>query len=75
LPHFDKSDPDSLPRLLKLPAEGSTTGPQERDVNRAADGRWFVTFGGGEWPERTGLELMARGAIRPVFNDASMGVL
>jgi hypothetical protein len=32
LPHFDKSDPDSLLRLLKLPAEGSTTGLQERDV-------------------------------------------
>jgi hypothetical protein len=74
LPHFDKSDPDALLRLLKLPADGSTTGPQERRVYRAADGRWFVTFGGGEWPERTVLELMARGEIRPVFNDPSMGV-
>jgi hypothetical protein len=36
-----------------MPAEGSTAGPQARDVHRAADGRWYVTFGGGEWPERT----------------------
>jgi hypothetical protein len=57
-----------------MPAQGSTTGPQERDVYRAADGRWFVTYGGGEWPEHTVLDLMARGEIRPVFNDPSMGV-
>jgi hypothetical protein len=56
-----------------MPAEGSSRS-QERDVYKAADGRWRVTFGGGEWPERTVLELMARGEIRPVFNDPSMGV-
>jgi hypothetical protein len=37
-------------------------------------GRWYVTFGGGEWPERTVLELMARGDIRPIFNDPSLGL-
>jgi hypothetical protein len=65
LPHFDKNDLDALLRLLMMPAQGSTTGPQERDVYKAADGRWFVTYGGGEWPERTVLELMARGESGP----------
>jgi hypothetical protein len=73
LPHYDKSNPDSLLRLLKMPAEGAT-GPQPRDVYKAADGRWRVTYGGGEWPERTVLELMARGEIRPVFDDPGVGV-
>ena len=73
LPRFDKSDPDALLLLLKMRAEGAR-GPQARDVYKAADGRWRVTYGGGEWPERTVLELMARCEIRPVFNDPSMGV-
>jgi hypothetical protein len=73
LPHFDKSNPDALLRLLMMPAEGSTE-PQPRNLYRSADGRWYVTYGGGEWPERTVLELVARDEIRPVFNDPSMGV-
>jgi hypothetical protein len=59
--------------MLKM-SVGGTTGPQPRDVYKAADGRWRVTYGGGEWPERTVLELMARGEIRPVFNDPSLGL-
>jgi hypothetical protein len=73
LPHFDKSDSDALLRLLMIPAEGSTE-PQPRNVYKSADGRWFVTYGGGEWPERTVLELLARGEIGPVFDDPSMGI-
>jgi hypothetical protein len=30
-------------------AKGSA-GPQQRDVYKTADGRWYVTYGGGEWP-------------------------
>ena len=59
LPHHDKSDPDALLRLLNMPAE-SSEGPQRRDVYNGADGRWYVTFGGGERPERTVLELLSR---------------
>jgi hypothetical protein len=73
LPRVDESDPDELLQLLNIPAEGSI-GPQQRDLYKAADGRWYVTFGGGEWPERTVLELMARREIRPVFNDPSLGL-
>jgi hypothetical protein len=73
LPRFDRSDPDALRMLLKMPAKGST-GPQQRDLYKATDGRWYVTLGGGEWPERTVLALMARGEIRPVFNDPSLGL-
>jgi hypothetical protein len=69
-PGFDKSDPDALLMLLKMPAKDS----QQRDVQKAADEHWYVTFGGGEWPERTVLELMARGKIRPVFNDPTLGL-
>jgi hypothetical protein len=73
LPENDKSDPDELLQLLKMRAKGSA-GPQQRDVYKTADGRWYVTYGGGEWPQRTVLELMARGEIRPIFNDPSLGL-
>jgi hypothetical protein len=72
LPENDKSDPDELLQLLKIPADG-LTGRQQRDLYKSANGRWRVTFGGGEWPERSVLALMARGDIRPVFNDPSLG--
>jgi hypothetical protein len=73
LPRLDRSDPNALRMLLKMPAK-SSTGPQQRDLYKATDGRWYVTLGGGEWPERTVLALMARGEIRPVFNDPSLGL-
>lgn len=50
----DKTDPDALLALLR----------RRREVYRGPDGKWYVTHGGGEWPSRTVLELMTRGALR-----------
>jgi hypothetical protein len=56
-----------------MPA-GGATGPQPCDVYKATDGPWRVTFGGGEWPERTVRELMARGEIHRSLTDPSLNV-
>jgi hypothetical protein len=62
LPPIDKDDPDALLRLLKA-------SDKRREVYRGSGGRWYVTYGGGIWPKRSVLELMARGEIRPKYND------